>query len=426
MTAAHGGWNSEELPLGGGAAVCERLCAVWGQDPHLRLSVFGSGPSGPSELNYQNFASPKRADGQATHPANLSEWAYASFCRQFENEVTDHLLSRAKNGVVIVHDISEAPNFGRLARAGIRCIPIFHVDVVDYFNRFYLKDLLPAAWWTGLHRSTRQWLPWPDVLQLVFEKQRQALEHCPYVVVPSSGMKSKLLRCYPNTSPQRVQVVPWGAPLERYQDEQLDAAVAELSRQWQLPPESPVICTLSRISPEKNQVALLESLKMAELAGRTPLGLTVIIAGAPAYMRGQAYLRQLEKRAAELRKTRVIFAGHLAGLQKAALLRRAQLMVVASSHESYGLTTLEAFHYGLPVVGLQSDGVCETIDGSCGRVVPLAGDYRRNLWIAIEELLGDPHALARLSAGAGEVAAQHTFMKAAERLLELARRVAPC
>ena len=51
-----------------------------------------------------------------------------------------------------------------------------------------------------------------------------------------------------------------------------------------------------------------------------------------------------------LRKVHVIFPGYLAGLEKQAHFRLADLYVFPSRHESCGLTLLEAFLAGLPAV----------------------------------------------------------------------------
>jgi glycosyltransferase involved in cell wall biosynthesis len=419
MSAAHGGWNSEVEPLGGGAAICERLCRLWPSRSDLSLQLIGSGPNGSSaDIPYQRISTLT-----GCHPAKLNEFDYAKFCYSFEEQTTERAL-QLRPDVLLTHDISEGPNFAKLARAGIRCIPIFHVDVVDYFNRYYLGDLLPPSWLTSLHRSSRGWLPWPKLLKLVFEKQRAAIEHCPYVVVPSAPMKSIMQACYPGFSPERFQVVPWGAPLQRYVQEEIDAAKLELCTGWNLDSDAPVLMTLSRISPEKNQVALLESLKYGELYGRTPLGLTLIIAGDPAYMRGQSYLETLKKKASQLRKTRVIFAGHLGGAKKIALLQRAQMMIVPSSHESYGLTTLEAMSNGLPVIGFDSYGIQATVTANTGIMVSSKGNAHKALWEAIQKLLDSPSQRERLSQGALAYANANTFDQAADRLVSLMQRFA--
>jgi glycosyltransferase involved in cell wall biosynthesis len=306
--------------------------------------------------------------------------------------------------VVLSHDISEGPSFARLTRSGVDCLAILHVDVVDYFQRFYLGDLLPASWWTWLHSASRH-LPWPDVLQLVFEKQLQAARSCRYLIVPSQPMKDILQRCYPEV---RVEVVPWGSPVESVQAQPLD---------WELDERAPLLVTLSRIAPEKGQDLLLRALKVGEERGEIPPGLTLAIVGAPSYMMGQRYLAKLRKLASQLRRVRVIFPGHLGGGAKQAVLERASVFVVCSRHESYGLTIMEAMSAGCPIVAVPSYGVAATVDESCARIC--AGDSPAALWQQISLLLGDPPLRASLGQAARAKALGCGFDQAADRLWKL-------
>lgn len=378
--------------------MCERLCRCWAG----RVSLIGSGPVSPQGVGYHRVASL----GERI-PSQLNELEYAAFSRRFEREATELILSMRPAPVVLSHDISEGPDFYRLARAGVDCLAILHVDVVDYFQRFYLGDILPARWWAWLHRYSRSLPLWPDLLQLVFEKQLRAARHCRHLVVPSLRMKSILHECYPDMPGQRVQVVPWGSPMIAPAAADVAAARARLSEEWGLRPGEPLLVTLSRISPEKSQDALLRALRDAE-------GLTVAIVGAPSYMMGQRFLAHLQRLASGLRKVRVLFPGHLGGAEKRAALELASIFVVCSRHESYGLTIMEAMAAGCPIVAVRSYGVEATVDATCGRVVT-----RDGLWPAISELLGNAELAAELGRNAALKASDESFERAAERLWQL-------
>ncbi|MEW6282052.1 MAG: hypothetical protein AB1758_25835, partial [Candidatus Eremiobacterota bacterium] len=200
MCAAHAGYDSESQPLGGGAAIAERLGRAWAG--RAGLLVVGSGPVPPADLEYCQV---DLLDGR--HPATLNEWQYARFCRRFERATTDLILARARRHevVVLTHDISEGPDFGALARHGVACFPILHVDVVEFFCRMYLRGLVPPELAVRFHRLLR-WLPWPDLLRLVFDKQADAVDFCPGLVVPSEGMVRVLRQCYPKLPGSRLHV----------------------------------------------------------------------------------------------------------------------------------------------------------------------------------------------------------------------------
>lgn len=395
MTAAHGGYGSERVPLGGGAAICERLCAAWGDRD---VTLLSPGPNPPPGVRYLRV---DVLEGRA--PSSLHELAYSSFCRRFEAALTATIL-RERPDVVLTHDISEGPTFAALARYGIPCVPILHVDVVDFFCRMYLRERVTPWRAEAVMRALRPWPVVPDLLRLVFEKQAEAAASCPRLVVPSHGMADLLQKVYPQMPAGRVAVVPWGAPDETPPAEPLD-----------LPADGPVVVTLSRISPEKGQDVLLRALAVGEERGEVPPGLTLVICGDPAYMGGPAFLKRLRALARGLRQVRVLFPGHLGGGRKRAVLERADVFVSASRHESYGLTTMEAMAAGAPVLAVDTPGSRETVDPSCGRLVP-DGDH---LWPALRDLLADPAERARLSAGARRKASHITFSRAAARLLTL-------
>lgn len=381
MTAAHGGYDSDQVPLGGGAAVCERLRSLWPS-----VCLIGSGPSADIRVGGLGSAL----------PSSLNEFEYARFSRRFELEASEAILAMRNKPVVLSHDISEGPSFGRLAQAGVDCLAILHVDVVDYFQRFYLGDVLGPSSWTWLHRMTRSLLKWPDLLQLVFEKQHQAAAHCRYLVVPSQRMKGILAAEYPFMPAGRVQVVPWGAPLTSVSG--VEEAKERLRAEWG---PGPYVLTMSRIAPEKGQDLLLR-----HYDGK------VIIAGAPSYMMGERYMRKLV-RLAEGRP--VIFPGHLGGAEKRAALELADVFVVGSRHESYGLTIVEAMAAGCPIVGLRSYGVEATVEPSWGRIV----EDGPALGAAVRSLLADSELRASMGAAARQRAATSGFATAAEELWRL-------
>ena len=50
----------------------------------------------------------------------------------------------------------------------------------------------------------------PNVLKLIWDKQEASVRCSKGLIVPSQRMKDVLLRCYPELSPARVHVLPWG------------------------------------------------------------------------------------------------------------------------------------------------------------------------------------------------------------------------
>jgi len=165
-------------------------------------------------------------------------------------------------------------------------------------------------------------------------------------------------------------------------------------------PDSPTnVLFLSRLHPKKGIEFLLDA--VALLVHEQPLRLWVAGEG------DEAYVRSLKNHAA--RKglgTRVTFTGFVAGADKARLFRQADLFVLPSYDENFGIAVAEALSAGLPVVVSDDVALAQHIrEAGAGLVVPRdAGDLAR----AIRALVGDPD-LCRRMGEAGRRLAQAEF-----------------
>jgi glycosyltransferase involved in cell wall biosynthesis len=262
----------------------------------------------------------------------------------------------------------------------------------------------------------------PDVLNLVFRKQYDSVLCSRGLIVPSAPMKELLCQEYPALPAERVHVIPWGWIEETVDSEVTEKAAAALRDTHNIPPAAPVLLTLSRISPEKGQDRLLEALRLWEQAPDFPTdGLWLFIAGEAAYMQGKRFEKKLRARAARLRRTRVHFSGYAAGERKAALFRLADLYVFPSSHESYGLTSLEAMGAGLPVLACASHGASDVVEEAWGERVPNepTGSVPQYLLASLRRMLRDREGLRRMGEQARVAARQRPFTQAADRLAAL-------
>jgi glycosyltransferase involved in cell wall biosynthesis len=404
--AAHG-FADDALPLGGGAAVCSQLLREWSRTRPfpvrlvspaiLGLQSGGHAPSGSEVVRY-------------------NERQYAAFCRRFEAAATAEALRHDPAcTAVLVNDISEGPDFGRLAAAGYPIVTIYHVDVVAYVAAIYARQFVAPAtlvrWYESLRRSPLGALI-PAMAKLVFDKQRDSLRYSRAVVVPSRSMRELLLTSYPDTPPERIHVLPWGVCDLGYDDAAVAAEAAALRREYGIPRDALVLLTLSRISPEKGQDLLLQALLAWERrADFPPQPLWLFICGDAAYMQGPRFLRRLQSLVSRLRKTRVIFPGHVTGIRKQAFFALAGLYVFPSRHESYGLTLVEALRAGLPAVCLDHHGAREVMRPDCGLLVP-----KEQLREAIARLLLDADLRARMGHAARDYAATLRFSDAAAAL----------
>jgi len=424
FVASHVGYPMDRTPLGGGAMVGLQLVRHWQPDAAWALTVLGSGPETPvGGCDYHRLA--ERPKGLV----DLSELDYARFCRDFEAETTEWILERPKeyppgDTVIVVNDLSEGPSLALLAAAGYAIVSIWHVDVVDYFNKLYLRRIVAPEKLTRLHERMRQagadWIL-PDVLNLVFEKQRETVYHSRRMIVPSRAMADTIMRCYGDLIgyeelSRRITVVPWGVWSDPPGPADEERA-AELRDYHEIGPETSVLMTLSRISPEKGVHLLIEALRMLEVNGKiTGRDIRLFICGEPAFMMGQAYGRKVRAAAAKLKQVKVVFPGYLDAAAKRAYFKLGTLFVSPSIHESYGLNVVEAMHAGLPVLASDHHGVRDTLPSDAGRLVhyPTPKKAPPLLAAALLEMLSDPEKLKKMGEAARTAASAMPFSSAAD------------
>jgi glycosyltransferase involved in cell wall biosynthesis len=407
-TAAHGGFSGQSVPLGGGAAVSDHLLEEWSRTrpfPVRRITPAILGASAPQGRDLVRFG----------------EREYARFSRVFERVVTDEIMRHdPARTVVLSNDVSEGPDFAALAARGFRIFTIYHVDVVAYVAAIYGRGWIRPETTVRWYRRLRALLPaaiFPDMPRLVWEKQEASVRCSRGLILPSETMRPVLRRCYPDCPAEKIHALPWGSWDEPpAAGSAVDkAGAAELRREFGVPGDAHILLTLSRISPEKGQDLLLRGIIEWERRGDFPARpLWLFICGEPAFMQGVRFLEKLKSLAMKLRRTRVIFPGHVMGERKRAFFALAHLYIFPSRHESYGLTLIEALAAGLPGVCLDHHGARSVMSEKFGALVK-----PRELTDAIGKLLKDDQQRAQMSECARAFAKTHRFSNTAAELARI-------
>ncbi len=120
---------------------------------------------------------------------------------------------------------------------------------------------------------------------------------------------------------------------------------------------------------------------------------------------------------------RIIFTSKLSQSELPSLYRRANLFLLPSEYEIYGMVIIESMYFGTPVISSMTAGACEIIeDGIDGRIVK---ELDLNKWaIAISELLIQQEKYQELSLNA-EKKIKENFLweKVAECYAKIYRQV---
>ena len=225
------------------------------------------------------------------------------------------------------------------------------------------------------------------------------------VATCSEFARREALDLVPDLDPARVVVVPLAART-------LPAAADVPARLAALGIEGPFVLSVSNFAPRKNLDALVRAWRRLRTAAGVPHALVLV---------GDA------GRAAELRRRSAIGAGepvltpgHVSDADLSALYSGADLVVIPSLYEGFGLPVLEAFQAGAPVACSNRASLPEVAGDAAVLFEPADDDEVAD---AIRSALQPgPEREARVLRGR-ERAASFSWTAAAERLLRLLRDV---
>ncbi|MEN9751076.1 MAG: hypothetical protein RLZZ600_123 [Actinomycetota bacterium] len=195
------------------------------------------------------------------------------------------------------------------------------------------------------------------------EIERNAFESADAVIAVSAGMRSDILRCYPNVDPSKVHVVHNGIDSQKWQPRH-DTALLE---RWGINPEMPAVTFVGRITRQKGLPYLLAALN------ELPAGVQVILcAGAPDT---PEIMQEVQTAVAQLQQQRdgvIWIEEHLPVSELSAILTASTVFACPSVYEPLGIVNLEAMACGIPVVGTATGGIPEVVvDGVTGWLVPI-------------------------------------------------------
>lgn len=163
----------------------------------------------------------------------------------------------------------------------------------------------------------------------------------------------------------------------------IEEAAADEAPEW--PTRGPVVVSVGRMSPQKNQHLLLDALAILQQRVATAV---VLVGDGP--LRGELEL------AARRHELDAIFAG--ADTNPYRWIKRADVFVLSSNFEGFGVVLVEALALGVPVVSTDCpSGPREILDGGAYGILTPTGDPHA-LAAAIQLVLTDKSRAAALSA----------------------------
>jgi 1,2-diacylglycerol 3-alpha-glucosyltransferase len=277
----------------------------------------------------------------------------------------------------------------KIARRGNIPIVFTNHTRYDLYMRAYLPFIPPR-----LGRA---------YLKSVLPRYFQAVDRA---IAPSAGL-AKVLRGLNVKTP--LEVIPNGVDLRPFQSGDRAQGRARLDARS----EELLLVFVGRLTKEKNVRFLVQS--FAQVAAECPNARLVLVGGG----NQQFNLLRLARQAGIAERIHITGALPYADIPD--LLAAGDVFVTASVSEVHPLTVIEALAAGMPVVGIHSPGVSDTIRSGVNGL--LAENNLESFSACLKQLALSPETRAAMSQGARESAQEYAIQRTAGLLLDLYQRV---
>jgi len=248
--------------------------------------------------------------------------------------------------------------------------------------------------------------------------EQQVLKTADQIVAATLAEQSQLQFLY-HADKDKIAIVPPGVDTSHFYPIPRDEARCAIG----VPETDPMLLFVGRIEPLKGVDTLIRAIAHMRTTGvtdRYPHYLAVI-GGIPSpdQQEVDSEMARLQRLSRELGlEDLVLFLGKRAQASLPYYYSAAEVLIMPSHYESFGMVALEAMACGTPVVASQVGGLAFLIqDGVTGYVVP-GGDYLA-LSERLTQLLSQPELRSRLGKQAAAYARAYSWEKITDRIIDL-------
>ena len=233
-------------------------------------------------------------------------------------------------------------------------------------------------------------------------KEQYLMKQVDRIIATTLDERTQILR-YCGATTNQVEVIPCGVDLKLFVSQNNQQAREKLG----LPAHQPVLLFVGRLDPFKGADLLLHAAAMMEENAQI-----VIVGG---NLQGDKELEHLQQLALDLAiSQRVHFLRARPQSELPAIYSAADVTVVPSYHESFGLVAVESLACGTPVVATRAGGLTAIVrQGETGYLVPrCAGFFATRL----DTLLRDPDLLEQMRLAARPSVLQFSWGSVADQV----------
>ena len=269
----------------------------------------------------------------------------------------------------------------------------------------------------GYPKNAAAQLPWEQEPNRRLQVEREVLQGSDALVAESPASKQHMVWHY-DVDPASVAVIPCGVDVARFQPQDKRRARAALS----LPPTAPILLSVGRLQPSKGIDTLLQA--AADIRRDYPDVCVLVVGGGldDQDERETAELNRLQTLGRRLGLSNVHYVKAQPQEKLAQYYAAADVFVMPSHYESFGMVALEAMACGTPVVASKVGGLASTIvHGDSGLLVP-PGDWRAFAQ-AVSRLLASPQLQSAMRQAGPERARAFAWPLIVENNVRLYRRL---
>lgn len=210
------------------------------------------------------------------------------------------------------------------------------------------------------------------------------------VIVTSGSMKGELSGHF-HLPGEKIEIIANGIDLTKFQESSIDKQSVR-GRYGVNPHEKLVLC-VGRLVPQKGIEHLIRAVPM--IVGRFPEAKCIVV--------GEGWLRaHLEYVARSTGyQWKIRFTGFIPDSELVALMKSADVLVVPSIYEPFGIVALEGMAAGVPVVASQVGGLAEVIEHDRTGIVVYTRNPQSIAW-GVNRILSDPNHAEWLTRNAKE------------------------
>lgn len=340
---------------------------------------------------------------------------------RWTNELTPQIVQLAPH-VRVIH-IAAGPLAPVHKNELCAYLPAFVHQVAEFRRRASLRyDAIHSHYW--LSASAAMQLSWrwdiPHVTmfhtlarlkqlanpnepepQQRLETEQRLIQQADCIIAATQEERTQMIRSCGATAHQ-VRVIPCGVDLKLFVPHNRQ----QMRKKLGLEPQRPVLLFAGRLDPFKGPDLLLRAAALMEEDAQI-----VLVGG----KKDDAEVQQLQELARELKlRARVRFLEARPQQELPALYSAADITVVPSYHESFGLVAVESLACGTPVVATRAGGLTTIVrHGETGYLVPRGpGFFAQHL----DTLLADRVLLERMRTAARPSVLQFSWQNVARQV----------